>query len=160
MRWCACLVPYRADAHARQPQGATLAESNANLDKIVALAEQLQGARGRCGGAVAPSNEISALSLVPPRVPAAAASGTVKPLWGTAALFKHARYMHGAATSPQAAAFAHAAAQVKKAMEVTQRLGGEAYVFWGGREGCARKHAPMHSNCYAARLLSNLLCAS
>lgn len=56
-------------------------------------------------------------------------------LWGTACLFHHPRYMHGAATSPDVAVFAHAAAQVKVAMEVTHRLGGEGYVFWGGREG-------------------------
>ena len=43
--------------------------------------------------------------------------------------------MHGAATSPNADVFAFAAAQVKKAMEVTHELGGEGYVFWGGREG-------------------------
>lgn len=87
------------------PEGATLAESNANLDKVVALAKQLQ-------------------------------EGTdIRPLWGTAQLFKHPRYMHGAATSPDARVFAYAAAQVKKAMEVTHELGGENYVFWGGREG-------------------------
>jgi xylose isomerase len=56
-------------------------------------------------------------------------------LWGTAQLFKHPRYMHGAATSPNATVFAYAAAQVKKAMEVTHRLGGQGFVFWGGREG-------------------------
>jgi xylose isomerase len=56
-------------------------------------------------------------------------------LWGTANLFSHPRYVHGAATSPNADAFAYAAAQVKKALEVTQHLGGEGYVFWGGREG-------------------------
>lgn len=56
-------------------------------------------------------------------------------LWGTACLFHHPRYMHGAATSPDVAVFAHAAAQVKVAMEATHRLGGEGYVFWGGREG-------------------------
>ncbi|KAH7624004.1 hypothetical protein Ndes2526B_g01256 [Nannochloris sp. 'desiccata'] len=56
-------------------------------------------------------------------------------LWGTAQLFKHPRYMHGAATSPNATVFAHAAAQVKKAMEVTHHLGGQGFVFWGGREG-------------------------
>jgi xylose isomerase len=63
------------------------------------------------------------------------ASSGKRPLWGTAALFKSPKYAHGAATSPQAAAFAHGAAQVKKAMEVTHRLGGLNYVFWGGREG-------------------------
>jgi xylose isomerase len=56
-------------------------------------------------------------------------------LWGTACLFAHPRYMHGASTSCNADAFVYAAAQVKKAMEVTHELGGEGYVFWGGREG-------------------------
>jgi xylose isomerase len=56
-------------------------------------------------------------------------------LWGTACLFAHPRYMSGAGTSPDVQVFAHAAAQVKKAIEVTHRLGGEGYVFWGGREG-------------------------
>jgi len=59
----------------------------------------------------------------------------VKLLWGTANLFSHPRYMNGAATNPDSEVFAFAAAQVKKAMEVTHRLGGSAYVFWGGREG-------------------------
>ncbi len=59
----------------------------------------------------------------------------VKLLWGTANLFSHRRYMSGAGTSPSLDAFVHGAAQVKKAMEVTHRLGGEGYVFWGGREG-------------------------
>ncbi|XP_002991182.2 xylose isomerase [Selaginella moellendorffii] len=87
------------------PEGRTLEESNANLDKVVALAKQLQ-------------------------------EGTdIRPLWGTAQLFKHPRYMHGAATSPDARIYAYAAAQVKKAMEATKELGGENYVFWGGREG-------------------------
>jgi xylose isomerase len=56
-------------------------------------------------------------------------------LWGTACLFAHSRYAQGAATSPSLPVYAHAAAQVKKALEVTQRLGGSGYVFWGGREG-------------------------
>jgi xylose isomerase len=56
-------------------------------------------------------------------------------LWGTAQNFVHPRYMHGAATSCNADAFCFAAAQVKKAMEWTHELGGEGYVFWGGREG-------------------------
>ncbi len=59
----------------------------------------------------------------------------VRLLWGTANLFSHPRYMHGAATSPDPRVFAHAAAQVKKALEVTQELEGSNYVFWGGREG-------------------------
>ncbi len=56
-------------------------------------------------------------------------------LWGTANLFGNPRFMHGAATSPNADAFAYAAAQVKKMLEVTKELGGHGYVFWGGREG-------------------------
>jgi xylose isomerase len=56
-------------------------------------------------------------------------------LWGTACLFSHPRYMHGAATSPDVRVFLHAAAQVRVAMEATMRLGGQGYVFWGGREG-------------------------
>ena len=87
------------------PEGRTLAESNRNLDKLVAHAKQLQKATG------------------------------VKLLWGTANLFSNPRYMCGAATNPDAHVFAYAAAQVKKALEVTQELGGENYVFWGGREG-------------------------
>ncbi|CAH9095049.1 unnamed protein product [Cuscuta epithymum] len=59
----------------------------------------------------------------------------IRPLWGTAQLFVHPRYMHGAATSSELGVYAYAAAQVKKAMEVTHYLGGENYVFWGGREG-------------------------
>ena len=87
------------------PERATLAESNADLDKVVEHFEVLQRASGK------------------------------KLLWGTACLFAHPRYMSGAATSPRIEVFAHAAAQVKKALEVTHRLGGEGYVFWGGREG-------------------------
>jgi xylose isomerase len=60
-----------------------------------------------------------------------------KLLWGTACLFAHPRYAQGAATSPSLPVYAHAAAQVKKALEVTHRLGGQGYVFWGGREGYA-----------------------
>lgn len=58
-----------------------------------------------------------------------------KLLWGTACLFTHPRYGQGAATSPYLGVYAHAAAQVRKAIECTHRLGGEGYVFWGGREG-------------------------
>ena len=87
------------------PEGGSLAETNKRLDTIVKLAAQLQKDTG------------------------------VKLLWGTANLFSHRRYMAGAATNPSPAVFAHAAAQVKKAMEVTHELGGEGYVFWGGREG-------------------------
>jgi len=56
-------------------------------------------------------------------------------LWGTANLFSHKRYMNGAATNPDIHAFTYAALQVKKAIEITHHLGGENYVFWGGREG-------------------------
>lgn len=61
----------------------------------------------------------------------------IKLLWGTANLFSHPRYANGAATNPDALVYAHAAAQVKHAMTVTHKLGGEGYVFWGGREGYA-----------------------
>lgn len=87
------------------PEGATLSESHANLDAVAAKLKEAQAATG------------------------------VKLLWGTANLFSNPRFMHGAATSPNADVFAYAAAQVKKAMEVTHELGGENYVFWGGREG-------------------------
>ena len=59
----------------------------------------------------------------------------IKLLWGTANLFSNPRFVHGASTSCNADVFAYAAAQVKKALEVTKELGGENYVFWGGREG-------------------------
>lgn len=87
------------------PEGATLSESHANLD---AVAKVLKDEQQRTG---------------------------VRLLWGTANLFSNPRYMHGAATSPNLEVFAYAAAQVKKAMEVTHELGGEGYTFWGGREG-------------------------
>ncbi len=87
------------------PEGATLAETNKNLDAVVRVAKEEMERTG------------------------------VRLLWGTANLFSNPRYMHGAATSPNADAFAFAAAQVKKALEVTKELGGEGYVFWGGREG-------------------------
>jgi xylose isomerase len=87
------------------PEGATLAQSNKNLEGLVAHAKQLQKATG------------------------------VKLLWGTANLFSNPRFMCGAATNPDAHVFAYAAAQVKAAMDATLELGGENYVFWGGREG-------------------------
>ncbi len=59
----------------------------------------------------------------------------VKLLWGTANLFSHPRYMNGAATNPDFEVVAYAAAQVKNALDATIKLGGENYVFWGGREG-------------------------
>ncbi len=87
------------------PEGRSLAESNRNLDAVVKIVKQEMARTG------------------------------IKLLWGTANLFSNPRYMHGAATSPNADAFAFAAAQVKKALEVTKELGGAGYVFWGGREG-------------------------
>ena len=62
------------------------------------------------------------------------ASG-IKLLWGTANLFSHRRYMNGAATNPDFHVLTHAGAQVKAALDATIKLGGENYVFWGGREG-------------------------
>lgn len=59
----------------------------------------------------------------------------IKCLWGTAKCFDHPRFMHGAGTSPSADVFAFSAAQIKKALEATVKLGGNGYVFWGGREG-------------------------
>ncbi|HRE51580.1 MAG TPA: xylose isomerase [Flavitalea sp.] len=59
----------------------------------------------------------------------------VKLLWGTANVFSHPRYMNGAATNPDFHALSYAGAQVKNALDATIALGGENYVFWGGREG-------------------------
>lgn len=87
------------------PEGRSLAESNKNLDAVAKVLKEEQARTG------------------------------IKLLWGTACLFAHPRYVHGAATSCNADVFAYAAAQVKKALEVTHELDGEGYVFWGGREG-------------------------
>ncbi|HOX00880.1 MAG TPA: xylose isomerase [Candidatus Paceibacterota bacterium] len=87
------------------PEGATLQATNRNLDAVVQVLKEEQERTG------------------------------IRLLWGTACLFAHPRYAHGAATSCNADAFAYAAAQVKKAIEVTHELGGSGYVFWGGREG-------------------------
>lgn len=62
------------------------------------------------------------------------ASG-VRLLWGTANCFSHPRYMNGASTNPDFRVLARAGAQIKGAMDATIALGGENYVFWGGREG-------------------------
>ena len=59
----------------------------------------------------------------------------IKPLWGTANLFSNPRYMNGAATNPDFDVVSYAGAQVKNAIDVTIKLKGENYVFWGGREG-------------------------
>ena len=87
------------------PEGATLAESNARLDEIADLLKELMDKTGK------------------------------KLLWGTANCFGNKRYMSGAGTAPNADVFAFAAAQIKKALEITVKLGGTGYVFWGGREG-------------------------
>ncbi len=87
------------------PEGATLAESHRNLDAVVKVLKEEQARTG------------------------------IGLLWGTACLFANPRYAHGAATSCNADVFAYAAAQVKKAIDVTHELGGDGYVFWGGREG-------------------------
>ena len=59
----------------------------------------------------------------------------IKLLWGTANVFGHKRYMNGAATNPDFNVVARAAVQIKNALDATIKLGGTAYVFWGGREG-------------------------
>lgn len=87
------------------PEGATLAETNDNTRRV---ADWLAAKQEETG---------------------------VKLLWGTANLFSHRRYMSGAATNPDPDVFRYAAAQVRTAMDVTQQLGGENYVLWGGREG-------------------------
>jgi len=63
------------------------------------------------------------------------AESGVKLLWGTANLFSHPRYMNGASTNPDFNIVARAGVQIKNALDATIKLGGENYVFWGGREG-------------------------
>jgi len=87
------------------PEGRNLAETNKNLDRVAKVLKEEQNRTG------------------------------IKLLWGTANLFSHPRFVHGASTSCNADVFAFAAAQVKKAIEVTHDLGGAGYTFWGGREG-------------------------
>ncbi|MDF1670252.1 MAG: xylose isomerase [Roseovarius sp.] len=88
-----------------RPEGTTFAENTKNLDEIVDYFASKQSDTG------------------------------LKLLWGTANLFSHRRYMSGAATNPDPEVFAFAAATVKTCMDATQKLGGENYVLWGGREG-------------------------
>ncbi|QNR66810.1 xylose isomerase [Paenibacillus peoriae] len=87
------------------PEGASLKEFYSNLDTIVDLIEEHMKATGK------------------------------KLLWNTANMFSHPRYLHGAASTCNADVYAHAAAQIKKGLEVGKRLGADNYVFWGGREG-------------------------
>ncbi len=63
------------------------------------------------------------------------AESGIKLLWGTSNVFGNARYMNGAATNPDFTVLAYAATQIKRAIDATIALGGENYVFWGGREG-------------------------
>ncbi|MEM9079880.1 MAG: xylose isomerase [Verrucomicrobiota bacterium] len=87
------------------PEGGSLAETHEILGRVVEELESFQKSSGK------------------------------KLLWGTACLFAHPRFAQGAATSPSADVYAYAGSQVKHALEATHRLGGEGYVFWGGREG-------------------------
>ena len=87
------------------PEGKNLAEFSDNLDKVVPVIKAQMKKTG------------------------------IKLLWGTANLFNHPRYAYGAGTSCYADIFACAAAQIKKALDITIELGGIGYVFWGGREG-------------------------
>ena len=87
------------------PEGATFQESITNLETMVAKAKAYQAETG------------------------------VKLLWGTANLFSHPRFMHGAASNPDPHVVACCALQVRHAIAATKELGGENYVFWGGREG-------------------------
>ena len=87
------------------PEGASVLDSERNLKEMVALAKMKQDESG------------------------------VQLLWGTANVFSHPRYMNGAATNPNFQVLTHAASQVKSALDATVELGGENYVFWGGREG-------------------------
>ena len=87
------------------PEGDSLKETYKNLDEIVAMIKDYQK------------------------------TSNVKLLWNTANNFSHPRFVHGAASSNSADVFAYAAAKVKKGLEIGKELGGESYVFWGGREG-------------------------
>ncbi|MCK9862046.1 xylose isomerase [Paenibacillus sp. ATY16] len=87
------------------PEGATLQETNKNLDVIVAMLKDQQQQTGK------------------------------KLLWNTVNMFSNPRYVHGAGTTCNADVYAYAAAQLKKGLEVGKELGAENYVFWGGREG-------------------------
>ena len=86
-------------------EGCSIEEYEANLKAIVAYAKQKQEETG------------------------------IKLLWGTANVFGHKRYMNGAATNPNFDVVARAAVQIKNAIDATIELGGQNYVFWGGREG-------------------------
>lgn len=78
---------------------------------------------------------VSNFAVIVDKIEAKMAQTGMKLLWGTANVFHNRRYMSGASTNPDPEVFACAATQVRHAMEATHRLGGENYVFWGGREG-------------------------
>lgn len=78
---------------------------------------------------------VSNFAVIVDKIEAKMAETKIKLLWGTANVFGNKRYMSGASTNPDPEVFACAATQVRHAMEATHRLGGENYVFWGGREG-------------------------
>jgi len=87
------------------PEGNSVAEAERNLQLMTEAASQRQDETG------------------------------IKLLWGTANVFTNPRFMNGASTNPDFNVLAHAGAQVKAALDATTALGGENYVFWGGREG-------------------------
>ena len=87
------------------PEGNTLRETNAILDKVVDRIEEKMKETG------------------------------VKLLWNTSSLFTNPRFLSGAATSPFSEIYAYAGGQLKHSLEIAKRLGAENYVFWGGREG-------------------------
>ena len=87
------------------PEGDTLRETNANLDKVVDKIEENMKSTG------------------------------IKLLWNTSSLFTNPRFVSGASTSPFADIYAYAGGQLKHSLEIAKRLGAENYVFWGGREG-------------------------
>ncbi|MFP7169291.1 xylose isomerase [Terribacillus sp. 7520-G] len=87
------------------PEGSSLAETNKNLDTIVAMIKEYMK------------------------------TSKTKLLWNTANMFTHPRFVHGAATAANADVYAYSAAKVKKGLEIAKDLGAENYVFWGGREG-------------------------
>ena len=87
------------------PEGATLRETDKNLDKVVDKIEENMKSTG------------------------------IKLLWNTSSLFTNPRFVSGASTSPFADIYAYAGGQLKHSLEIAKRLGAENYVFWGGREG-------------------------
>ena len=108
------------------PEGSNLSDLLANLETMVDAALERQNETG------------------------------MKLLWGTANLFSNPRYMNGAATNPDFRVVAHAGAQVKAMLDATVKLGGENYVFWGGREGysCLQTTDTLREQEHMARFLT------